>query len=579
MAFMAQPWKDPRSGIYYIRRRVPKDVKPYTPQYGEFYKRSLETTCPLDAKVRFAAEWVKSQELFDLARLQASGTYQPTARDAVLLAARWAKRELEDMELAGDFDRWLVTLPSEAPQSMGSFFGAGKAKDLLAADVAEANWKAQVAPHIQDELQRSALPAPAEGSPFFRQLQEAFLAKLLELSEVAFKRYHDDHSTPLTQPAGDSLSVGQLKQPRQENRLSSVLATWAQFTRDTEGEGRDVLKRIKGYSSTIQRCIELMGDVPVESIKRPTVQELHAQLRRLPSKGQGIRAMTAKEQIERAEALGLPRLTATTVKNRLMALSAILSHAVDLGLILENPVTASNVTKQLAKAAQKAGRMSRRRHHERHELVQIFSSPIYSQAWRSPRANFGEAWYWLPLLLCYTGARREEIAQLQASEVRQSADGVWHLSLLATPDEDSQGLDRTVKTLGSHRVVALHPDLIDLGFLDYVRTLPTSGQLFPGLTPNPGGWYGHNFGKRWSEYLKKTAGLDIPVPPSHGFRHTFKTLCREAGIPEDVHDAITGHDNGSVSRKYGDRQLLAVQAEQIRRLPSIARMAGLLSDA
>ena len=44
MAFMAQLWKDPRSGIYYIRRRVPKNVKPYLPQVGEFYKRSLETS-------------------------------------------------------------------------------------------------------------------------------------------------------------------------------------------------------------------------------------------------------------------------------------------------------------------------------------------------------------------------------------------------------------------------------------------------------------------------------------------------------------------------------------------------------
>lgn len=51
MAFMAQPWKDPRSGIYYIRRRVPKDVKPHLSQFGEFFKRSLETTCPQDTKV------------------------------------------------------------------------------------------------------------------------------------------------------------------------------------------------------------------------------------------------------------------------------------------------------------------------------------------------------------------------------------------------------------------------------------------------------------------------------------------------------------------------------------------------
>lgn len=96
MAFMAQPWKDPRSGIYYIRRRVPKDVKPHLPQFGEFYKRSLETTCRLEAKTRFAAEWTKSEELFGRARLQNQGSFQPSARDAVQMAAWWAKRELKD---------------------------------------------------------------------------------------------------------------------------------------------------------------------------------------------------------------------------------------------------------------------------------------------------------------------------------------------------------------------------------------------------------------------------------------------------------------------------------------------------
>ncbi len=30
------------------------------------------------------------------------------------------------------------------------------------------------------------------------------------------------------------------------------------------------------------------------------------------------------------------------------------------------------------------------------------------------------------------------------------------------------------------------------------------------------------------------------------------TLCRAAGISEEVHDALTGHVSSSVSRRYGD---------------------------
>lgn len=575
MAFMAQPWKDPRSGIYYIRRRVPKDAKPHLPHFGEFYKRSLETTCPQDAKVRFAAEWVKSQELFDLARLQSSGTYQPTARDTVQLAARWAKRELEEMDQSGDFARWLVDI-GDGPTTLGYLYGDGAARDLIASDDAGRAWTANVTPHIHDELSRSGLLPPQEDSDFYRHLLVAFVARMQELSGIAYKRFCDDHATDLHLPKEAPLSVDLARRPAPENLLSKVFADWCKWTRDADGEGRDVLKRISEYGPTIQRFIELQGDLPVTSIRRVTIQEFQSQLRRMPSKGAGIRSLTAKEQIAKADADDLPRLSTARVKNRLMHLSSVLSYAARMELMTENPVTASGITKQLAKSANKAGHRSKRLHYEQGELIQIFSSPIYTSGWRSPRAAFGDAWFWIPLLLCYTGARREEIAQLQVGEVRESVEGVWHLSLLATPDDDGEDLDRTVKTLGSHRVVALHPDMIELGLLDYVRSLPVKGPLFPGLTANPGGWFGHNFGKRWSDYLKKVAGLHTPVAPSRGFRHSFKTMCREAGVPEEIHDAITGHDDGRVSRKYGDRQLLSVQAEQLKRLPSIARMAGLL---
>jgi integrase len=94
--------------------------------------------------------------------------------------------------------------------------------------------------------------------------------------------------------------------------------------------------------------------------------------------------------------------------------------------------------------------------------------------------------------------------------------------------------------------------------------------VFPKLEPAAKGFYGANFGRRWAAYLRDTIRLDSPARPSHGFRHTFKTLCREAGIPEDVHDAITGHIGGSgVARGYGVMPLVSM-AEQIKRFPAVA---------
>ncbi|EPF1336693.1 DUF6538 domain-containing protein [Pseudomonas aeruginosa] len=88
---MAQPWKDPRTGTYYIRRRIPKELRPHLPNAGETYKRSLGTKDAREAKTLFAAAWGLSEEFFLNTRLQVSGTHTPTLQDAIQLAARWAK--------------------------------------------------------------------------------------------------------------------------------------------------------------------------------------------------------------------------------------------------------------------------------------------------------------------------------------------------------------------------------------------------------------------------------------------------------------------------------------------------------
>lgn len=565
---MAQPWKHP-SGIYYIRRRIPDDLKPVLGK-GDFYKVSLQTRIPTEAKTRHAAEWVKCDQLFERARAQLAQGQQLPASDAVQMAARWAKHELAEMERSGDFENWLVQQGAEV-ETLGSFYDCGRS---VQAFLAEPTILRRIQADIADELARYNYPPVPHDSVAYRRLQEAFAAQLLRLSEAALGRHDHDHVTPLHAPAFAPLSI--------ENRvtaappLSRVFEDWKAYNLKLGNGGRDVAKRVVEYGGTMKVFIELYGDLPVTSIIRATVNAFATDLLKLPAGGVGRRALTAPQLIERAETENLPTLSHLTVKNRLMALSSVLSYAVRLGTLAENAVTASGVTGALTKAAKKSSRAVARKHYLLQELKQIFSSPVFQGTWKPPRASFGEAWFWVPLLLYYTGARREEVAQMNATEVRRSEDGILFLDLLSTPDDEGLEEKRTVKTAGSRRKVPLHPDLIALGFVDYATSLPAKGQLFPLLEANPSGYYSVNFGKRWSDYLKKVVGLDSKVRPSHGFRHTFITLCREQGIPEELRDALTGHDNGAVSRKYGERALLPQLLEQVAKVPSIARATGLL---
>ena len=575
MGFMAQPWKDPRTGTYYIRRRIPKDIKPLLPEAGETYKRTLGTKDAREAKTRFAAAWGHSEEFFLNIRLQLSGTHTPTLQDAIQLAARWAKAELGHMESTGRFQRFLVDLGNDNYETLRDLLSHRSPRALLSPAGMTARDRQHLDQTIAEELAKVSLPMPLPDTPFHQYVYEAFLTQYLELSEIAHKRHYGNYSAILELPHEAPLSINRAKPESPEETLSTVFEHWSRNHRHMGDGKRDVEKTAGEYQTTIVRFVELLGDLPVKQIKRKTIEEFYGLLRQMPSKGEGLKALNAHEQIARAKQLDLPLLSSATIKNKLMGLSSVLAYAVKMEYITENPVVGSGITKSLRKASAKQSRTATRKGYTQAELIKVFSSPLFKGEWSAPRASFGEAWKWLPLLLCYTGARREEIAQMKVNEVRKSEDGIWYLDLLGI-SEDGSDDDRTLKTKGSHRLVAIHQDLIDLGFLKYVDDLPIAGQLFPALKPNPTGWYGHNFGKRWGVYLREIVELQTPVSPSHGFRHSFKTMCREAGIPEEIHDAITGHDDGSVSRSYGERHLLKTQQECLTRLPSITRLAGLL---
>ena len=68
---------------------------------------------------------------------------------------------------------------------------------------------------------------------------------------------------------------------------------------------------------------------------------------------------------------------------------------------------------------------------------------------------------WITLLLAYTGARRGETAKLENSQITLNEDSQRHYLLIA---EGGQG-----KTENATRQVAIHPKLIEWGFLDFVN--------------------------------------------------------------------------------------------------------------
>lgn len=180
------------------------------------------------------------------------------------------------------------------------------------------------------------------------------------------------------------------------------------------------------------------------------------------------------------------------------------------------------------------------------ELNAIFSSPVFTAKER-PEGGAGEAAYWIPLLGLFTGARLNEIGQLQTSDVK-TQDGVTFIHFT------DQGEGQRLKTGGkSRKRVPVHAELKRLGFLLYVEKMRKgkTGKLFPDLKADSHGHITGRWSKWFNRYLDSVVKVADPEKDFHSFRHTFKLAARAAGIPEDQHDALTGHANVSVSRAYG----------------------------
>lgn len=563
-AFMAQPFKHPSTGVFYIRRRVPDELRP---ALGREYKRSLKTRDPLEAKALFAAEWTRSEEAFSLARAQLAGVQVLTKRDMQQLAARWFRQELEGLEQSGNFQAWLP--PASDATAVETPHGWEEHREYLTIREAleegdETDWLSVMRPYLLQALRSVNIPPPAEGTDTYAELAEAFRDHLFRLSDIAQQRDSGNWIVQANVLEREPLSFERQRAEVKTKTITEVFEAYSQ-SRLLDGDNRATRTSLAEAKSILTRFVEMFGDLPVTSITRSTALEYRAKLTASPLQMPGASKLTANELIARAQAEGLPTLSAATIRNRLRTVGAILGFAVRMGWIQENPIAESGVAKAAGAAAGKSKGTRRRKDYTADELGTIFRSPLFTaEGWRPVRKDYGQALYWLPILMYYTGARREELCQLRASDV-QTDEGIAFLSILGLADDDDDG--RTVKTESSRRRVPLHPDLLALGFMDYHKSLPSNGQLFPSLQRDPRGYYGRNIGKTWRSHLQDVVALESSAMPSHGFRHTFKTLSRQVGIPEDVHDAITGHSDGSVSREYGGMPLSRM-LEELQRYPS-----------
>ncbi len=157
---------------------------------------------------------------------------------------------------------------------------------------------------------------------------------------------------------------------------------------------------------------------------------------------------------------------------------------------------------------------------------------------------------WLPLIGLFTGARINEVCQLNPfTDIKQDqATGIWYFHF-TDESETAEGIVKSIKTNSSHRIVPLHSKLLELGFLDYIDRVKAQGHkhIFPEWTPI-NGKASAKVSKWFIRYLKDIGLRDdtdrAKLSGFHCFRHTFITY----GIQNKIAGifAITGHETNVV---------------------------------
>ncbi len=531
---------------YYLRARVPLDIVQVMGKRE--IKRSLRTADRKEALERIDVPAAEVNAAFAEARrsledAKACDFTTEEARRMVFLWFRNADRQAAEADF-GITEDWL-------PEALEN---AGIEEMIFARAVEE-----EASPHVQrvaDAILAAhgfpTKPAGVPGGPIkpllrgsvadvdktsdaYLELCEQVRRGLLETA----RRTQDRLRGQEARTADPAFSRDTVEAVAAGPPLSKILLMWVE-------ERRPPQKTEREWRTAQRRFTEIHGDLPVDAVTKAHVREFKDALVKVPSSlPRALRAKPLPAIGAATKGDGRARLSPAAVGKQLAAVSSLLSWSVSNGYVSANAATGVGVARSKAPG-------DGRQPYDADDLRVLFADAGRFRDSQPSR-------FWLPLLAAFTGARLGELGQLRVGDVRHR-DGVDFIDI-------SAGDGKSVKTRSSVREVPLHPELVRCGVLKYVEVRRqadgTDAPLFPDLRADSLGNLVGRFSKWWRRH-RRGLGVADPRKPFHAFRHGFKQACREAGVGEEVHDALTGHAGGGVGRTYGGVPLIVKAGAVVR---------------
>jgi integrase len=197
------------------------------------------------------------------------------------------------------------------------------------------------------------------------------------------------------------------------------------------------------------------------------------------------------------------------------------------------------------------------------ELNELFKLPVFAGCASPALPNvagmhlLNDHRFWAPLLMLFSGARPSEIAQLAVSDVKLGTAKPYISILTEFDPKDSLDKEFVVaaKTANARRNVPIHPQLIRLGFGQYVESLRDKGErrLFPEwkLSSDRRKAYSQaSWIRQLNEKLIPKVTSRYPRPTIYSLRHTFKSQMVECDVPLQLQNQILGHAKIGMDKYY-----------------------------
>jgi hypothetical protein len=557
MVQMAEPYRNPETGVYYLRRQIPKALRI---EFGgrSLWKRSLETKDAQEARRLFIAANADLEARFSRARTE--------------IAERAERDRLSPAAAAQMVDRAMRVGRGRFPMLSCMHWAEEYARERIGGHV---EWFPNDAPEHLERL-RDAAGLPGELWLQFTasQPQAEIIAgawNAIELVRGHMKPRHDAYPDIARTPPNDAalataitdrvrVELADLRQLlaapfrksttrlRPDMRISELFTAW-------KGKREPNAKGANEAASTIDDFIAFAGDITVVTVTGDLIYDFRDAVASLPrTMPRADRRLPFPERLAKYHEHSGACVSPASVKKRVGYLQAMIGLAAKQRWIETNPATGIEIEGYSRSS-------SGRRPFRDEELAQLFRAPLFTkpEGWSFSRATVSDATLAWSLLLGLTnGARLEEIGQTELANIRVEG-GVIYFDL---------GFDAAVKTESSRRAIPIHERVIDCGFERYVAALRAAGQmrLFPDLRPNKFDRLCHDASRLANRIIDREVTED-PALVFHSLRHTFKDLGRDANLQTYILEQIMGHAGVSEGDRYGFGARIKSLKRELDRIP------------